>query len=73
MGIRMGTEGAEYQDIPAHVFGLIDGGRNDQTFLLDTQLGIVYWLECPDSPRHQPTREQVKDDCYDYTPKEEWK
>lgn len=39
--IRMCTEGAEYQDIPGHVFGLIDGGRDDETFLLDTQLGIV--------------------------------
>lgn len=61
--IKMGTEGAEYQEIiPGHVFGLIHGGRDDETLLLDTQLGVVYWLDCPNRPRHVLTREQVFDD-----------
>lgn len=40
------TEGADaYTDVPAHVVGLTCGGRENPVFLLDAELGIVYWVE----------------------------
>lgn len=66
--LKVTSEDPAYLDdaIPAHVIGLTSGGRDNPIFLLDTQLGIVHWLECPDEGRHRPTREPVSDDPYDY-------
>ena len=42
------TEGPEFMDsVPAHVVGLSSGENDPLLFLLDTQLGAVYWLEAP--------------------------
>lgn len=56
-GIRIMTEGLDWPDIPSSVFGLTCGGRNNDQFVLDTQLGIVYWLDTPnlkDNPIREP-------------------
>ncbi|KAI9150677.1 hypothetical protein HJFPF1_10453 [Paramyrothecium foliicola] len=68
---RLITEGSIFEDVPAHVIGLTAGGRDNPVFLLDTKLGIVYWLDCPDGPRHRPTKEKICDDPYEWAPDEE--
>ncbi|KAL1841512.1 hypothetical protein VTJ49DRAFT_7003 [Mycothermus thermophilus] len=45
--------------VPPHVVGLLS--TKDDLFLLDTQLGIIYWYECPGSIQASPTREPVWD------------
>ncbi|KAK4232952.1 hypothetical protein C8A03DRAFT_39373, partial [Achaetomium macrosporum] len=42
----------------------------------EATVGVIYWLECPGSIRHNPTREPIQDDSYDYAPSEgeaEWR
>jgi hypothetical protein len=72
-GLRIISENISfYKDVPPHVIGLTRGEReDDDVFLLDTELGIVYWPECPGEIRHSPSREPVEDDPYDYAPKNE--
>lgn len=53
-------------DTPAHVIGLTSSGRNNECFMLDTELGIVYWPECPGDIRNNALREAVHDCPYDY-------
>lgn len=37
-----------YEQVPAHVVGLTTGPPSDHwIFLLDTELGVIYWLDCP--------------------------
>lgn len=47
-GIRITTEDEvleEYENrVPGHVIGLTDGGRNNNIFLLDTNLNVIFWL-----------------------------
>ena len=70
--LKVNSEGADFSDdVPAHVIGLTSGGRENPVFLLDTQLGIVHWVECPDDIRYGPSREKVEDDAYDYAPDNE--
>lgn len=57
--------------MPPHVVGLALGGRDNPIILLDTELGTVHWLECPDGVRYEPLQEQVSDDPHDYAPEEE--
>ncbi|KAF2674050.1 hypothetical protein BT63DRAFT_444830 [Microthyrium microscopicum] len=57
--------------IPNSVVGLTSGGRDNPIFLLDTQLGIIYWYDCPWDHTVQPLREEVSDDPYDYAPENE--
>ncbi|KAI1734711.1 hypothetical protein F4680DRAFT_462263 [Xylaria scruposa] len=56
---RLLTEGGNWEQVPPHVVGLTNGGRDNPVFLLDTQLGVIHWIDCPDRLRHSPTREQV--------------
>jgi hypothetical protein len=44
-GLKIMSEGTYFEDIPAHVVGLTLGSRDNQKFLLDTQLGVIYWPE----------------------------
>jgi hypothetical protein len=63
--------------IPPHVIGLTFGARNNSTILLDTELAVIYWVDCPgriergeDHPAwHHETR--VHDDVFEYAPEEE--
>lgn len=66
------SEGTSFSnDVPSHVIGLTNGGLNKDVFLLDTELGIVHWPECPGEIRYNPTREPVLDDPYDWAPENE--
>jgi hypothetical protein len=62
-----------YEFIPPHVVGLTTGRRDNPVFLLDTELRIVHWPECPGEIRYNPSREPVGDDPYDYAPENEAK
>ncbi|KAL7913747.1 hypothetical protein GGI35DRAFT_475595 [Trichoderma velutinum] len=47
-----------------------------EIFLLDTELGIVLWYECPGEIKYNPSRETVEDDPYSYEEDEaqaEWR
>ncbi|ORY65200.1 uncharacterized protein BCR38DRAFT_432119 [Pseudomassariella vexata] len=66
------------ENIPPHVIGLTYGGRNNPTFLLDTQRGIVHWYECDDEIRHNADNDPEwvmpvtdVDDPYEWAPEEE--
>lgn len=45
---RIGSEVYEYEDVPPHVIGLTLGGAKNETLLLDTEIGVIHWIECPD-------------------------
>ena len=45
-GLKVTTEGAEWENVPSHVIGLTSGHRENKIFLLDTKLGIIHWPEC---------------------------
>ncbi|KAI1334953.1 hypothetical protein F5Y15DRAFT_263270 [Xylariaceae sp. FL0016] len=69
--LKIITEGAEfYEDAPPHVVGLTSGADNP-IFVLDTELGIVHWPECPDEIGNNALREPIEDDPYDYAPENE--
>ena len=61
----------EHSESSAHVVGLTNGGRDNPVFVLDTELGVIHWAECPDEVRYNPSREDVQDDPYDYAPENE--
>ncbi|KAI6778096.1 uncharacterized protein J7T54_001516 [Emericellopsis cladophorae] len=45
---KLYTEGPEFSDaIPAHVIGFCSSENDPLIFLLDTQFGVIYWLEAP--------------------------
>jgi hypothetical protein len=69
--IKIVTEGQDCDNVPAHVVGLTSGGRDDPRFLLDTHLGIIYWVGCPEGPKHHPSREPIVDNPEDYAPENE--
>lgn len=60
------SEGASIsRDVPPHVVGLTSGGRNNTVFLLDTDLGIIHFVDCPNGIKYDPDlRESVQDDPY---------
>ncbi|KAL6795789.1 hypothetical protein GGI42DRAFT_332084 [Trichoderma sp. SZMC 28013] len=69
---RVTTEGAPlYEILPPHVVSLTQGGRDNPVFLIDTELGIGLWHECPGEVKHDPSREAIEDDAYDYEEDEE--
>lgn len=74
---RVVTESASlFEVIPPHVISLTDGGRDNPVFLIDTELGIALWYECPGEIKYSPLRETVEDDPYDYEEDEtqaEWR
>jgi len=44
--LKVTSEGEKWEDVPSHVIGLTNGGRDNKVFLLDTQLGVIHWPEC---------------------------
>lgn len=44
-GLRVVTEGTFFEHVPSHIVGLALRRRNDHGVLLDTKLGLVFWLE----------------------------
>ncbi|KAL5349764.1 hypothetical protein ACLOAV_004796 [Pseudogymnoascus australis] len=76
--LKIVTEGEDaYTDVPDHVIGLTCGGRNNPVFLLDTELGIVYWVECYSEIIMNPKWKalMVLEDPCDYAPenKADWR
>ncbi|CAK7198211.1 hypothetical protein SEUCBS139899_000869 [Sporothrix eucalyptigena] len=78
--LKTATEGGTLCDvIPPHVVGLTAGPRDNNIFLVDTELGIVLWPECPGevvkasrrSPLLPSSVRPVSDDPYDYEDDEE--
>ncbi|CAK7211647.1 hypothetical protein SBRCBS47491_001195 [Sporothrix bragantina] len=78
--LRSATEGATLCDIlPSHVVGLTGGPPENNIFLIDTELGIALWPECPGevvkASRRSPLLPRdvrpVSDDPYDYEDDEE--
>jgi hypothetical protein len=54
-------------DVPAHMVGLTLRHRDvPSVILLDTELGVVYWPECPGPIKYSSAREQLMDDPYDW-------
>jgi hypothetical protein len=45
---RFATEGLDWPNIPSSAFAFTIGGDNDAVCILDTQFGIIYWLDPPD-------------------------
>jgi hypothetical protein len=69
--IKLSSED-EIEHIPPHVIGLTIGAQENPKFLLDTNLGVVYWVECPEEIRNSPSiPEKVLDYAPDYAPEEE--
>lgn len=75
--LRLRTEGASLSDIlPSHVVGITGGPRDSDVFLVDTDLGIILWYECPGeivkaSRRLPSSVRPISDDPYDYEDDEE--
>jgi len=70
--LKLCSEGACITDeVPAHVIGLTTGGRDNANFLLDTELGVIYWIECPNEITNNSSREGIQEDPYDYAPENE--
>ncbi|KAF2166197.1 hypothetical protein M409DRAFT_23386 [Zasmidium cellare ATCC 36951] len=54
-----------FEPVPPHVIGLTDWGNK---IFLDTQLGVVYFVECPHAIRFDPNLpyKPIEDDPYEY-------
>jgi hypothetical protein len=66
------SEGFPSEDVPPHVVGLTLGSEDLRPFLLlDTELGIVHWYECPGEIKDNPSQEPVEDDAYGYAAENE--
>jgi hypothetical protein len=70
-GLKVTTEADACETSPAHVVGLCSGGRDSTHFLLDTKLGVVYWISCTKVAEDHPCREQITDNIWDYLSPEE--
>lgn len=70
--LRVCSEGdPKYENINSNVIGLTMGGRDNPIFLLDTELGITLWPECPREVSDQAAENLVEDDPFDYTAENE--
>jgi hypothetical protein len=67
--IVMSEDSYYMEEIPPHVVGLVTSRH--EAFLLDTELGVVYWIDCLSEIKANPSREPIQDDSYDYAPEEE--
>ncbi|EFY86354.1 hypothetical protein MAC_07575 [Metarhizium acridum CQMa 102] len=69
---RMSSEGAgNYENVPSHVIGLTWDSEERYSFLLDTRLGIIHWVQCDHHLRYHSSRAPIKDNAYDYAPEHE--
>ncbi|OPB40094.1 hypothetical protein A0O28_0001730 [Trichoderma guizhouense] len=70
--VKISTESASlYEILPPHVVSITKSPRDWTTLLIDTELGIGLWYECPGEVRDWPLREKVLEDPYDYEEDEE--
>ena len=70
--LRITTEGVGFTHLaPPHVVGLMDGSRETPVMILDTELGIVHWENCPSEIEMNPPREWVDYKPDDDVPEEE--
>lgn len=72
--LKIMSEGSEICDnAPSHVIGLTKGGRENPVFLLDTELGIIYWPECPEGISNNPSYDHLRvfDDPHEWAPENE--
>jgi len=66
--IRIITEDLEWENVTPSAFGISMG---KDTFILDTQLGIVHCLDTPIEVKEAAPREAILDDFWDCTPENE--
>ena len=65
---RLLTEKSDlFEILSLHVVNLTAGEIYNLVFLLDTELGIMLWYECPSEMWFSPSPEPVYDDHWDYT------
>jgi hypothetical protein len=59
--------------VPSQVVGLTNGREDSEIWLLDTQLGVIYWPECPGDFIEGTVWEErrVQDDPYEWAPEKE--
>ncbi|KAK1622506.1 hypothetical protein BDP81DRAFT_386174 [Colletotrichum phormii] len=74
--LKIMSEGSDiYDNAPSHVIGcgLTKGGRENYVFILDTELGIIYWSECPGEISDNPSYDHPKvlDDPHEWAPENE--
>ncbi|KAL7949035.1 hypothetical protein V8C42DRAFT_313059 [Trichoderma barbatum] len=55
-----------YENVPPHVISLTQGPQDNEVFLIDTELGIAIWFECPGQIKFNPSRELVDYNPNDY-------
>ncbi|KAI1876168.1 uncharacterized protein JN550_001664 [Neoarthrinium moseri] len=56
----MHTDGADtWGHTLSHVVGLCSSPHGGYCFLLDTELGVVYWIHCPSYIHANPSREPL--------------
>ena len=67
-GTKIITE--QWKPVPPHVIGLTD---SQDKILLDTRLGVIYFVECPHAIRFNPNLpfKPIEDDPYEYAPADE--
>ncbi|KAH0278070.1 hypothetical protein KCU91_g2749, partial [Aureobasidium melanogenum] len=65
---RVITDGLDWENVPSSAFGISCG---DDIFILDTQFGVVFWLDSPGEVLESAAREPITDDFYDCTPENE--
>ena len=73
--LRVVSESYDIMDnVPAHVVGLAAGKEDNPVFLLDTQLGVVFWYGYEEKLLEPSDPEPVEDDPSEYAPEnEEWR
>ncbi|KAF2226559.1 hypothetical protein BDZ85DRAFT_51507 [Elsinoe ampelina] len=59
------------KEVPPHCIGLTEAYANMHTFLLDTELGIIYWTYMYSAPLDNATKERISHDPEAYAPDEE--
>ncbi|KJZ69354.1 hypothetical protein HIM_11255 [Hirsutella minnesotensis 3608] len=66
--LRSSTEDDLFYDaVPPHVIGLTESEEDCAAFLLDTNIGVVYWYECPGDIRYNPSREPIRNEAHEYS------
>ncbi|KAH9895339.1 hypothetical protein F4778DRAFT_746386 [Xylariomycetidae sp. FL2044] len=63
--VKMITDGADtWDDTPSDVVGLLSAPHDGNCFLLDTKVGIIYWVNCQPWLEKSPSREPVNTSGY---------
>lgn len=70
--LRLITEGEDASATDCcHVIGLTEGGRDETRLLLDTENGIVIWLECPGEIDLESSQEGIGNEPHEYAQEDE--